>query len=140
METLLDFTKKAGMLNRKASLIAVGEVSKSPKNVWMRILRILVFATIYFLVHLIFLFSFIMRAYSGSGEFAWYLQHPLEAIRAIIGELSHSPILLIPFFTLILCCLGLGFITDLAISFIWKYIKHKGKSHRREHNAEVSKV
>jgi hypothetical protein len=73
-----------------------------------------------------------MSAYSGSTEFSWYLQHPLEVFRTIIGELSHSPILLlIPFFTLILYYLGLGFITDLALSFVWKYFK-RGKKKNDE--------
>lgn len=87
---------------------------------WMRILA---FATVYFIIHLIFFILFIMQRFTGTPEASWYLQHPLEALRIMIFELGDNPILIIPFFLLAFYALIFGFVTDLALSFLKRHVR-----------------
>ncbi len=89
----------------------------------MRWTRILGFATVYFFILFIHFVFFIIRTYIGTPEVAWYFQHPLEGLRTIIFELSHNPILIIPFFLMALYALIFGFVTDLVFSFLKRHIR-----------------
>ena len=63
-----------------------------------------------------------IRTYSGTPELTWYLQHPLEAFRTVVFELSHSPVLLVSFFGMIMYALFLGFVTDWVLVYLKKHV------------------
>lgn len=84
----------------------------------MRWIRIFAFATIYFVIHLIFFVNFIIRTYMGMPEASWYLQHPFETLRIMVLEAIENPFLVFPFFPLALYALIFGFITDFVLTYL----------------------
>ena len=94
----------------------------------MRWTRILAFAAIYFLFHIISVVFFTIKPHLGSPELAWYLQHPLHTLTIMFWELIQSPLLILSLLTMILYSLVLGFATDWFSSFLKKRIQlRKGK-------------
>ncbi len=91
-------------------------------HAWMRIFA---FAFIYFVIHLIFFVTFIVRTYMGMPEASWYLQHPFEALRIIVLEATRNLMLTFPFFLLAIYSVVIGFATDLVWTYLVKRFRRR---------------
>lgn len=98
---------------------------------WSRSLKVTFFAVAYFLAYLASFVFYMTREYAGDLGMTWYFQHPLEALRMMIHELVHNPLLILPLTLMILWSLVLGFMTDLMLILIKKRIQSRKQ---RTHN------
>jgi|GEM_PF-1547738 len=99
----------------------------------MRWIGVLSFATIYFLIYVI-LFVHSTSTYMDPYDLTHLLQNPWIAPYAIFGWLSRNAMLILTFFTFVLCSFIYGFLTD----WILRTLKRRILLRRDKRGAELN--
>ena len=86
----------------------------------LRLVRALIFSSVYFLLYSIHALAFTVSTYAGTAEATYYFQHPFETLLLMFFELSRSPLLSLSLVKIVAQAFILGFITEWVYAFLRK--------------------